>query len=324
MCFLDFQSSHIVVIGDIMLDEYIDTNVTRISPEAPVPVAHLKKRWGVPGGAANVARNLSNLGCKVTLFGVIGEDKKGEELSSLLYNNPIKISFFIHKTRPTTHKVRIICKGQQLLRIDDELSCAYETDFLRGPVECICSSLTSCNAVIFSDYGKGFLLTNSDKYCLTRDIINTARKLNVPIIIDPKGNDWERYSGADCVTPNTLEFYSVINKYNLCNENFEIECNNVINYFSIKRLVVTKSEKGMFLFEPEKYNEHVDAISQDIVDVSGAGDTVIATLSACISRNIPWNQAFKIANTAAGIVVKKTGTSTINIDELNAALKVYM
>lgn len=320
---LDFQSSHIVVIGDIMLDEYIDTNVSRISPEAPVPVAHLKKRWSVPGGAANVARNLSNLGCKVTLFGVIGKDNRGEELSSLLYNNLISTSFFIHETRPTTHKARVVCKGQQLLRIDNELSCAYETDFLMNSSKYICNSLMSCNAIIFSDYGKGFLLRNLDNYCLMTDVINAAKMLNIPIIIDPKGTDWERYSGADCVTPNISEFYSVINRYNLSSKNFEIECNNLINYFSLKRLIVTKSEKGMFLFEPERYNEHIDAISQDIVDVSGAGDTVIATLSACISINIPWNRAFKIANAAAGIVIKKSGTTPIDINELNNSLRSY-
>lgn len=317
---LSFMKCRILVVGDIMLDEYLATSVERISPEAPVPVARIRQRWSVPGGAANVARNLSCLGCQTTLAGLRGHDATGDQLQRLLEVNNIKNAMFCTNERPTASKTRIVAQGQQLLRLDNEEQSDVPPSTLEKFWSGLPALLDSMDAVILSDYDKGLFrrFTNGDS--LAARIIARCHARRIPVLVDPKGADWERYAHADCITPNTKEMAEAAS---IGPEPFDKLCAGarlLMQQYDLSRILLTRSEKGMALLEGPTECKEIPTQAREVADVSGAGDTVIAVTAACVAKGMPWLKAAETANLAAGVVVGKAGTSPIELVELHAAI----
>ena len=312
---LDFSNTNILVIGDIMLDKYFFGQVKRISPEAPVPVVNITKETSTLGGASNVANNIVSLGGNVCLCGAIGEDYHGRELIKLTEEKNI-ITNFIKTSNPTITKSRIIGERQQIVRLDfEEKLCIAEStekQYLKGLNPLIDKS----DIVIISDYAKGFITPS-----LCSSIISYCNKTNKKVIIDPKGKDWNKYKGAWIITPNVKEL-SEISEEEVDNIDFDItkSAQTILHKYKINQLLVTRSEKGMSLCS-HKESTHIPTHSEEVFDVSGAGDTVVATLSLAIAQEINIKEAIHIANVASGIVIKKMGTASLTINELKEALK---
>ncbi|MGO9019941.1 MAG: D-glycero-beta-D-manno-heptose-7-phosphate kinase [Syntrophobacteraceae bacterium] len=311
-------SGSVLVIGDVMLDEYIWGEVNRISPEAPVQIVRVRERSEVLGGAGNVAANLAGLECPVMLVGVRGSDAHGEKIMRLAENSGIEAHLIIAGERPTTTKTRIMAHGQQLLRIDDEeagsLSSATENNLMSLMKEMI----PRCRAVILSDYGKGTLSSAR----VVQKAVKIGRKCGIPVLVDPKGRDWERYSGATCVTPNAAEFSEAAGLVSQGPDSEFVEAaQNVRKRYDLEWLLITLGARGMCLIGEDKPPLFIGAKAKEVYDVSGAGDTVISTTAAGIASGLPLEDAARLANLAAGIVVGKLGTQPVSIAELRAAAK---
>lgn len=312
---LDFTRCKILIIGDIMLDKYYFGKVERISPEAPVPVVNIKKEETRLGGASNVAHNITSLGGQVLLYGAVGHDFFGKEIERMARQKNIATTF-IKNNFPTITKARIIGGKQQIVRLDFEekmsLSEAEEEEIKRN----IATVLNQYDILIISDYGKGLI---SESLC--QFLIGQAHENRLRVIIDPKGKNWNKYTGAGLITPNVKEL-SDIAGYSVDNEDAAIEkaAREVIERYRLISLLVTRSERGMSLVTPEK-SIHLPTHSEEVFDVSGAGDTVVATLSICLANGMEIPEAMQIANVAAGIVVKKIGTATLSCEELHESLK---
>ncbi|MGD9975159.1 MAG: bifunctional D-glycero-beta-D-manno-heptose-7-phosphate kinase/D-glycero-beta-D-manno-heptose 1-phosphate adenylyltransferase HldE [Desulfatirhabdiaceae bacterium] len=312
------SKTRIMVIGDVMLDRYIWGEVSRISPEAPVPVVRIRKRSETPGGAGNVAANLSGLECRVTLLGVCGMDAMGERLESILRSRKIETRLIPDDHRPTITKTRIMAQGQQLFRLDEEEPDALGEktvtalwDFFREKIETV-------DGVILSDYGKGIFKT--EKLC--QDMIRECRKRMIPVIVDPKGTDWARYGGATCITPNTAELELAVGKQFEENESDLIDAARILrHHLEIDHLLVTRGAKGMILIQSDDESIRIPARAREVFDVSGAGDTVIATLTAGLALGLSFVDASRLANMAAGVVVGKLGTQPVLQAELMDTLR---
>jgi D-beta-D-heptose 7-phosphate kinase/D-beta-D-heptose 1-phosphate adenosyltransferase len=315
---LDFKSAAVLVLGDVMLDRYIMGEVRRISPEAPVPVLHIRERYEVPGGAGNVANNLAKLGCGVFLLGIVGQDPEGEILRGFCLRNGMQDLLTVDKARPTITKTRIIAKDQQLLRLDDEQPEILRDSARAELLDRFERTLAGCRAVILSDYGKGIFQTPG--FC--QSVISTARKHGVPVFVDPKGKQWERYSRATCITPNAAELEEVAEAPVQSELQLAQEAEKVRERHNAEWLLVTRGAKGMTLFGPRDQPLAIPTIAREVYDVSGAGDTVIATLAACVAAGLSLPEAAGIANTAAGIVVGKLGTQPVTAAELQNALRL--
>ncbi|MGA1871814.1 MAG: bifunctional D-glycero-beta-D-manno-heptose-7-phosphate kinase/D-glycero-beta-D-manno-heptose 1-phosphate adenylyltransferase HldE [bacterium] len=314
----EFEEVRILVVGDIMLDRYIWGNVNRISPEAPVPVFHLKKESEMCGGAGNVISNLIGLGCLVTVIGVCGDDETGRHLSYLLNNDKIKNLIMKDSKRPTVTKSRIVANGQQLLRIDEEDILPLNSNLQKRLLDLVKDELIQCNAIILSDYGKGVLQTPG----LSQSIISLGRCHNIPVMVDPKGNDWIRYRGATCVTPNTLELETVWGD-SISDENkLIVAMRKILRDNNLSWLLVTRGPLGMCLMNKDNEPIFIPTVAKEVYDVSGAGDTVIATLSLGVAAGYSFPEAAYLANMAAGIVVGRIGTHPINILELEASIAI--
>ncbi len=313
---LSFDSLKIIVAGDVMLDEYIGTHVRRISPEAPIPVAAIQKRWSVPGGAANVARNLARLGCEVTLVGIKGADENGKTLSRLLAEEGVQDGLLTVEDRPTTCKTRIIAQGQQLLRLDEEKNAPLSPAVSAALLAALNEAIAGAKALILSDYDKGLFRPVAGRTSLCSSIIASASANAVPVLADPKVSAWERYARVACITPNMMEFKEGAGISDETEERLEQAARKLMAQFQIPRILLTRSEKGMLLMEQDGQVFSIPAKAREVADVSGAGDTVIAVLAACIGKGMSWDKAARIANTAAGIVVEKAGTSPITLEEL--------
>lgn len=316
---LSFDGCRIFVIGDVMLDEYVETAVNRISPEAPVPVALVRRRRNVPGGAANVARNLACLGCEVMLAGIVGRDAAGETLEKLVAEFGIFPVFTGAPDRPTTVKTRITAHGQQLLRLDDEARAPLSDSLYESLLQNIAPRLDGVGAVILSDYDKGVFLRDENGESLAPRIISRCRELGVPVLVDPKGRDWERYARADVITPNMRELAEATGRPagdypGLCAGGADL-----LQRHAFGRILLTRSEKGMTLLQKKTKPLEITANAREVADVSGAGDTVIAVAGACMTRGMPFEEAAKMANLAAGVVVGKAGTSPVELVELRNA-----
>lgn len=314
----DFKSARILVFGDVMLDRYIMGEVRRISPEAPVPVLRIKERYEVPGGAGNVSNNLSRLGCEAILLGIIGEDAEGALLRRLCVKNGAGERLLVDQTRPTITKTRIVAREQQLLRLDDE-----QTEVLSEPVaaqllESFEKSVAGCGAVILSDYGKGIFQTPG--FC--RSVISLAGKHGVPVFVDPKGREWERYRYATCITPNASELEEVAEAPFEGEAQLVEEAAKVRERYGVEWLLVTRGARGMCLLGPQSSPFVIPTIAREVYDVSGAGDTVIAVLAACVACGVDFPEAARIANTAGGIVVGKLGTQPVTAAELQYGLQL--
>ena len=290
---LDFSNSKILIVGDVMLDKYYFGKVDRISPEAPVPIVNIQKEESRLGGASNVANNIVSLGGHSLLCGVIGHDLFGKEIERISRHKNID-TFLLKTSSPTITKARIIGGKQQIVRVD------YEDK----------SELNADNKKLFRD-GKGLI---SEDLC--RYLIKLAHKYDKKVIIDPKGKNWEKYSGADIVTPNVKELSDIVG-YTVPNTDRAIEkaAREAITNNHLTALLVTRSDKGMSLIGPIP-PIHIPTHSEEVFDVSGAGDTVVATLGLCLAAGFEISEAMRTANIAAGIVVKKVGTATLTIEEL--------
>jgi len=312
-----FEQSRILVLGDIMLDRYLWGDVQRISPEAPVPLFHIRKRSETPGGAGNVVSNLIGLQCSVTLIGVRGSDAAGERLNRLLQNPRVKAHIVVDSTRPTVTKTRVVSHGQQLLRIDEEEIVPLSSHAMHEIATLIEASITECDSVILSDYGKGFFLSES----VAQHIITLAKATHVPVIVDPKGNNWDKYRGATCITPNVKELETVCGD-SLADTDRLVEAMRwALHTYGLSWLVVTRGSLGVCLINrDDKEPIFVPAVARQVYDVSGAGDTVIATLTLALACGFDFPAAARIANLAAGIVVGKVGTHPISILELQASI----
>lgn len=307
----NFKKTKILVIGDIMLDRYWSGPSTRVSPEAPVPVVKISEMEDRLGGAANVAKNLSALGCKATLCGVIGDDDAGKSIASLLEKFNITNAIEIKNSTQTITKLRIISRHQQLLRLDFEEPATQNTN--ENLIKNISSLIDSADLVILSDYAKGTV-------CDAQSLISICRSKNVPIFIDPKGNNFKRYQNANFITPNKSEFEIEVGSCDSIETIFK-KAQTLKSTLSVDGILVTLGEKGMALVNKNDAPHASAATAKDVYDVTGAGDTVIATFAAAIAAGTNTRDAMRLANIAAGIVVGKLGTSSATPQELAIAQK---
>jgi rfaE bifunctional protein kinase chain/domain len=298
-------TARVLVVGDVMLDRYWFGDVNRISPEAPVPVVHVQRVEERLGGAANVASNVAALGCVASLLCVVGQDEPGERIVSLLASSQVRAHLERDPDLPTTIKLRILSRQQQLLRIDFESSPAHEV--LAAGLSRFDRLLPEQDVVLLSDYAKGGLTH-------VTHMIAAARAAGKPVLVDPKGRDWERYRNASLITPNRAELNEVVGAWH-SEDDLRQRVASLRLKLGIEALLLTRSEEGMTLFS-DQGEVHVSAHAREVFDVSGAGDTVIATLATMLAAGLPLADAVVLANRAAGIVVGKLGTATVNYAEL--------
>jgi len=296
-----------LVVGDVMLDRYWFGEVNRISPEAPVPIVRIDHREERLGGAANVARNSAALGVHTSLLGVVGQDEAGDIVEKLLQDSHIISHLNRDPLISTIIKLRVIGRQQQLLRVDFEEAPSEEV--LRDKLSQFHALLPNHDVIILSDYAKGALVN-------VRDMIASAIQLKKTVLVDPKGSDFMRYSGASILTPNRSELRQVIGDWKTEAELTE-KAQNLRRQLNIEALLVTRSEEGMSLYT-EQLTHHVPTMAREVFDVSGAGDTVIATLGAMLASGKGLLESVEISNRAAGIVVGKLGTATVTHEELFA------
>lgn len=305
-----FQQAKVLVLGDVMLDRYWFGATNRISPEAPVPVVRVQENEERAGGAANVAMNIASLNVPVQLLGLTGQDEAGSALSTMLEKQNIDCNFVQLASHPTITKLRVLSRHQQLLRLDfEEDFHNVESDLLLAKLQ---SAVQNFGALILSDYGKGTLNQ-------VQAMIQIARQANVPVLIDPKGTDFERYRGATLLTPNMSEFEAVVGR---CHSEDDIveKGLKLIRDIELSALLVTRSEKGMTLLRPDQPPFHLPTEAKEVFDVTGAGDTVISVLATALADGRSFEESCYLANVAAGIVVGKLGTSTVSNVELENAI----
>ncbi|MGC8519568.1 MAG: D-glycero-beta-D-manno-heptose-7-phosphate kinase [Steroidobacteraceae bacterium] len=303
----DLQRARVLVVGDAMLDRYLFGDVERISPEAPVPVVRVTREEDRLGGAANVALNVRALGPLATLITVVGDDEPARTLERLLAERSIESLLGRDPQLYTSVKLRVIGRAQQLVRVDFENQPDHEV--LSGMLENFERTVPACGAVIFSDYGKGGLAHISD-------MIERARAAGKPVLVDPKGADYSRYAGASVVTPNRAELAQVIGPWT-SEQQLEERVARLRQDHRIGALLLTRSEEGMSLFDADGH-VRIGAQAREVFDVTGAGDTVIATLAAMLAAGLSLREAMPIANRAGGIVVGKFGTATASFEEVFA------
>ena len=311
----NFNGIYIIVIGDIILDRYFWGEVERISPEAPIPVVKVTHKSQRLGGAGNVAMNLSGLKCPPFLLALCGKDHQGEYLANILKNDGIDHQLIIDSNQPTTTKTRIIGQGQQLLRLDEEKTATISQEIEDKLFFQFEAHLPMAQAVILSDYGKGIF--NGE---FAQKIIRHCKTRKIPVFVDPKGNNWKRYNGADCITPNEAELSQVAPFDRDNDTDFNANARTTLTDYELAHLLVTRGAKGMSLFSQNQTSVHIPTKAQEVFDVSGAGDTVIATLAAGRACGLSMDAAARLANTAAGVVVGKLGTHAISALELKQAL----
>ncbi len=299
----------LLVVGDVMLDRYWFGDVSRISPEAPVPVVKVERLEERPGGAANVARNAAALGAQTALISVVGEDDAGRALQRLLQEGGIAAHLQVDTEIDTTVKLRVIGRQQQLLRIDFETTPSHEV--LRAKLAEFERQLAHCDIVVLSDYGKGGLTHIGE-------MIRLARAAAKPVLVDPKGDDWGKYAGATVMTPNRAELAGVVGRWHSETDMLQ-KAEKLRGELGLDALLVTRSEEGMSLLT-DGHTYHQAALAREVYDVSGAGDTVIATLAVMLAAGAEWAEAIRVANVAAGIVVGKLGTAVVSREEIAGAL----
>lgn len=306
----DFHPIKVAVIGDVMLDRYWHGATNRISPEAPVPVVHVQEIEERPGGAGNVALNLRVLGCETRLFGMVGSDLCGETLTEQLRKADIQTYLQRVSGMPTITKLRVLGRNQQLIRCDFEQGFHHvdPTKLLSDIKEQIDGS----HVMLISDYNKGVTAS-------IREFISIGRAQGIPILIDPKSNDFSLYRGATLITPNQKEFEAVVGEC-LDDETLVERGFNLIEKEDIAALLVTRGERGMTLIQKGKEADHFKAYTKEVYDVTGAGDTVIATMAAAIGANMDLSDAAMLANTAAGIAVGRVGAVSVTVPEIRRTL----
>lgn len=305
-----FQQAKLLVIGDVMLDRYWHGAASRISPEAPVPVVKVGNQEDRPGGAGNVALNIAALGSAATLIGVVGEDDNAKDLESRLTAAGVYCEFLRSEDKPTITKLRVISQHQQLIRLDFENH--FEAEDVADLQALATKLLPNAQALVLSDYAKGALQD-------VAALIELARKQKIPIIVDPKGTDFEKYRGATLITPNFNEFEAVVghcaNEDELVSKGLKLLAD-----LELQAMLITRGEHGMTLLRPDSEELHLPARAREVFDVTGAGDTVISVLAAALAAGDDLAEATAIANLAAGLVVGKLGTAAISGPELRRAI----
>jgi D-beta-D-heptose 7-phosphate kinase/D-beta-D-heptose 1-phosphate adenosyltransferase len=314
--FPDFQTSRVIVVGDIILDRYIWGDVARISPEAPVPVVRVRRRTMNLGGAGNVAMNLMGLDCPLVLIGAIGDDDAGQQVIDLLEAADIPHFLITRLDHPTTTKTRIIGQNQQLLRLDDEITDPVGPGHTEQIKKILDQNLPLATAVILSDYGKGTLSAE-----MSAHVIAACRARQIPVFVDPKGVSWEHYHSAFCITPNSLELSQIAPFDDAHHSQLESQALKTIQRLNLEWLLVTRGARGMSLVRSAHPTFQIAAQTQEVFDVSGAGDTVIATTAAAYGAGISMPEAAELANLAAGIVIGKIGTQPIDGIMLQQAIQ---
>jgi D-beta-D-heptose 7-phosphate kinase/D-beta-D-heptose 1-phosphate adenosyltransferase len=306
----------ILVLGDVMLDRFLYGEVERISPEAPVPVVRLRDRRAMPGGAGNVARNIAALGGAAVLIGLRGQDAAGEDLAARLAADPrITDALVASPARPTICKMRVIAGTQQVVRLDDEVAAPADAQEAAALLAALHAALPGAAALVLSDYAKGVLTP-----AVAAAAIAAARGAGIPVLADPKSDDFALYRGADVLTPNARELARAARLPTATEAGIAAAAGAVMAAAGIAALLCTRAEKGMILVRADGAVASVPAEAREVFDVSGAGDTVIATLALAHAAGRPLEEAMRIANAAAGIVVGKLGTATVSAEELAHAL----
>jgi len=313
----DARNRHVWVVGDLLLDDYIEGDIERVSPEAPVQVVNVGNEFQKLGGAANVAHGLSTFGAQVTLAGIVGCDSSAKTLLSLCAKRGIKTDSIITvKDRPTIRKLRVMSRHQQMIRIDWERIQAIDEKTEKKLLENLYQT-DPPDAILLSDYAKG-VLTDS----LIRELIKKARELDIPVVVDPKSKKFDRYRGATILAPNLKEFRDasdqMIDPMNA--ESIAISAKHICESTNISSLLVTLGELGMALWTPGSGLYRIATTAREVYDVTGAGDTVVATLALSLASGVDYHTAAIISNAAAGIVVGKAGTSTVTPHELVESL----
>ncbi len=312
-----FNKARVLVVGDLILDEFIWGTVSRISPEAPVPVVWVDRENFMPGGASNVANNIRALGGEVSLAGVVGDDPKGEVLQGLLRKRGIQCDgIFADKHRPTTQKTRVIAHHQQVVRIDREVVKPVAEETLKAIVRHVAERIKSIDALIIEDYGKGVIVP-----ALLREIVRVARKHKKIITVDPKETHFSYYRGVTTLTPNHHEAAAMVGFKIKDDASLERAGRKMIQKLRCETALITLGENGMAIFQDGKKMIKIPTIAQEVFDVSGAGDTVISTYTLARAAGANAVEAAHISNCAAGIVVGKVGVAVTSREELIARIQ---
>ncbi|MCH7931637.1 MAG: D-glycero-beta-D-manno-heptose-7-phosphate kinase [Proteobacteria bacterium] len=312
----ELANCRLLCIGDLMLDRFVYGEVSRISPEAPIPVFQISRETTMLGGAGNVVRNATALGAAVCFVAVVGDDAVGRELTALVgAQERVEPYLLVERGRPSTVKTRYIANAQQLLRADSETVRAINDDTAGTVIRVTADAIAGCDVVVVSDYAKGVLPD-----AVVEAVIGAARAADKPVIVDPKGTDFARYRGASVITPNRRELAEVTGMP--ANDDGEVAAaaKALIERCALDAVVVTRSQAGLSLVTRDGAAEHLPAQAHEVFDVSGAGDTVIATFALAVGRGIPAGEAARLANHAAGIVVGKVGTAVVYGDDLLRAI----
>lgn len=309
-------STSVLCVGDVILDHFHYGSVERISPEAPIPVLKLEREVSMLGGAGNVVRNLVGLGAGVRFATVIGKDSDGREVERLIAQQGITdLAHVDDGGRRTSTKSRYLASGQQMLRTDRETVFELSDDIAKKLLATATSGLAECDAVVLSDYAKGVLSTN-----IIKQLITAAKQAACVVIVDPKGDDYSRYRGADVITPNLYELAEATAMATKTDEDITLAAQSLIDAHDFGAVLVTRSKDGMTLLSKDGSLSHLKAQARDVFDVSGAGDTVVATLGAALGAGADLEDAASLANIAAGIVVGKVGTAVAFGADVLAAL----
>jgi D-beta-D-heptose 7-phosphate kinase/D-beta-D-heptose 1-phosphate adenosyltransferase len=314
-CVIDqLRGCRVVVIGDVMLDEYLKGEVSRISPEAPVPVLEVRSHEYTLGGAANAAANIQALGGSTTLVGVVGQDDTARIVGERLAQHGIASALVADPDRPTITKMRLVAQGQQIVRVDRERRAPVSetvADAIRRSVD---TAVRDAQAVVISDYAKGVVTPE-----LARHAIRAARAAGIPVIVDPKQRSFAGYAGATLITPNLHELEAATPSVHP----FEVEraATSLLSQLDGCALLVTRSADGMTLYRGGREAFHVPAMAKEVFDVTGAGDTVVATVSLALAARVAFEEAIELASVAAALAVSKRGTSTVSPTELATALE---
>jgi len=312
----NFQNTTVAVIGDVMLDRYWWGSVSRISPEAPVPVVKIERMTLAAGGAANVAANIAAYGANCILVGVVGDDDAGVQIRQVLEGSGVSDSHLVTSVgRPSTVKTRLVAHSQQVARIDqeDESSCAGEVE--SEIVDQITLAIAAADVVVLSDYAKGVL---SDR--VISFAIECAKAAGVKVLVDPKGKVYEKYRGASLLTPNRREAAEAVNLDENTTDLVQTAGKRLLETIEVDSLLITEGSDGMSLFRRNEPSVHLPALARAVFDVTGAGDTVIATLAAALGAGADLESAARLANIAAGLVVEQSGTTTLTLAELKQHL----
>ena len=302
----------VLVFGDFMVDKYISGNVSRISPEAPVPIVEVTNENEKLGGAGNVINNIMSLGGKVKVLGCIGDDKAGDFIKDYFKNIGTDTSYLKqYRDVNTIIKTRIVSKNQQFLRIDEEKKEPLISKYYKYIEDNLNEIFSDINVIVISDYGKG-----SVTYDVAQLLIGRALHDNIPVIVDPKGNDYRKYTGATICTPNVKELSDVSHSKIITEDDIKINGQKLCNEIKLQNLILTRSEKGISSIDKDGNKSDFPALAKEVIDVSGAGDTVVATIALLEGLKMPISEICKLANFAASVVVSKFGTATVSLNEL--------